>query len=497
MKRMTFRPSKGRSDEIRFQFTPQRRQDGNGYSEALQLAIINDETGREYDHLMVPVAVADNGAPVADGPSNALVFLPSNGVDRTDWRPDVLLYANEEMGRNVSLSIQPVSTEMKRRLGPLALDAQGIRKVFRSGIDDAQLIDAMTNSAYGAMSAVSIQGELLKKLSATGTNPIVSKGSQDSAELTGTESGSVAGVIAQTGQRLYRHLFYSSADTDLRKLIIELEAAAVTAPNDKPLRMLVITNRLSLPWQYLHPVGQEVDANKFWGMLFSLSVMRVNNNAREKAVAPRGGQVSKVVFARYGSSADPTVPLAEKQAAQLLLLPLAEADLLKVDTGADLMEKVSAQRKNIAGIITFLHATAGSEDTVPNLQFNEGDIVTSDSLEDLLNRVSPEEQDLRYLAGGPLVILNACETGPARNLPHVKLENAMFQLGAQGVVVTEVSVWISLGHEVGTRLIARLSKGEPVSDALTAVRRELYVQKRNPLGLLYVYYGNPAATLRR
>jgi hypothetical protein len=72
----------------------------------------------------------------------------------------------------------------------------------------------------------------------------------------------------------------------------------------------------------------------------------------------------------------------------------------------------------------------------------------------------------------------------------------MFQLGAQGVVVTEVSVWIRLGHEMATRLIKRLGKGEPIGDALTAIRRELYVEKNNPLGLLYVYYGEPAATLR-
>jgi hypothetical protein len=32
----------------------------------------------------------------------------------------------------------------------------------------------------------------------------------------------------------------------------------------------------------------------------------------------------------------------------------------------------------------------------------------------------------------------------------------MFQLGAQGVVVTEVSDWINLGHEVATQLIAQL-----------------------------------------
>ncbi|CKR99002.1 Uncharacterised protein [Mycobacterium tuberculosis] len=49
---------------------------------------------------------------------------------------------------------------------------------------------------------------------------------------------------------------------------------------------------------------------------------------------------------------------------------------------------------------------------------------------------------------------------------------------------------------MGMQLITRLGKGEPVSDALTAIRRELYAKKRNPLGLLYVYYGDPAATLR-
>jgi C4-dicarboxylate-binding protein DctP len=499
LKRMVFRSSRGGSDEISFQFTPQRRPDANGYAEKLQLSIINDATGREYDRLLVHVAVADSGAATtAVAPAKALVFSPSKGADPSDWRPDVLLYANEDMGRNVTISIEPVSPEMKELLGPIAFDAQGVRRVFRSGIDDAQLIDAMTNSAYGAMSAVSIQGELLKKLSASGTDAVVSKESQDSLQLSDAESSNVAGVIAQTGQRLYRHLFYNNADTDLRKLIERMEVAASgDNHSDKPLRMMVITNRLSLPWQYLHPVGPNIDARKFWGMQFSLSVLRINNNASQKARGPDMDKARKVVFARYGSSADHTVPLAEKQAAQLLLLPLAQTDLLEVDTGPDLLEKVRTQRKEIAGIVTFLHASAGSGDNPPQLQFNTGDTVTSDNFDDLLSKVDAAEQDMRYLAGAPLVILNACETGPSRNLPHVKLENAMFMLGAQGVVVTEVSVWVSLGHEVATRLITRLSQGDAVSDALTTIRRELQAQKKNPLGLLYVYYGDPAATLRR
>lgn len=498
MRRMTFRPDQGRSEKIRFQFTPKPGRDGVGYIAKLQLAIINDKTGREYDRLVVTVAIVGDGAAVAKNLSGALVFAPSKGSDLADWQPDVLLYANAEMDRNVTLAIQPVSAEMKKLLSPLALDAQGVRKVFRSGIDDPTLIEAMTNSAYGAMSAVSMQGEFLKRLSATGTDAFVSKASQDSLELSATESSNVAGVIAETGQRLYRHLFYRSADTDLRKIIHLLEAAAAGDEyRNRPLRMTVITNRLSLPWQYLHPVGPKVDAGRFWGMQFSLSVLRVSTNAREKAVAPGMEQARKFVFAHYGSSADPTVPLATRQVAQLLSLPLAQTDLLKVDTGADLLGQVSAQRKQIAGILTFLHASAGSADTVPHLQFNDGDLLTSDKLEDLKNKVAEDEQDLRYLAGAPLVILNACETGPSRNLPHVKLENAMFELGARGVVVTEVSVWISLGHEVATQLITRLINGEPVSDALTAIRRTLLQKKKNPLGLLYVYYGDPSATFRR
>ena len=494
LKRVTYRPGEGRSDKAKFQFTPLRRAGASDYTGKLYLSIINDKSGREYDRLVLPVAVVSEGMLTTTNSNQGTVLTPSTVVDSSEWRPDVVLYANAQADRNVTISIQPVSAAMRQLLGPLALDAQNSRRVFRTGIDDPELVDAMANSAFGAMSAVSLQGELLKKLSATGVEAAVSKNSQASLELSDTESRRVTDVIARSGQRLYRHLFSNSADTDLRKLIQQLEMAAAAAPKDKPLRMMIVTDRLTLPWQYIHPIGPDVKAEKFWGMQFSLSVLRVNNKAPKKAIANRTSDERKVLFAHYGRSADPTILLAQKQAAQLLKLPLAKDGLLKVDTGAGLLAKVSSQRKHIGGIVTFLHASAGSADTPPNLQFNVGDIVTSDTLEDLLNKVSAEEQDLRYLAEGPLVILNACETGPARNLPHVKLQNAMFQLGAQGVVVTEVSVWISLGHEVATQLIDRLGQGEPVSDALTAVRRQLYKQKKNPLGLLYVYYGDPAAT---
>jgi hypothetical protein len=92
-------------------------------------------------------------------------------------------------------------------------------------------------------------------------------------------------------------------------------------------------------------------------------------------------------------------------------------------------------------------------------------------------------------------VLNACETGPALRLTQVKLASSLFQLGVKGAIVTEVSVWPALGDAMAKRLIPHLVRGETAADALTAARRELLADKNNPLGLLYAYYGDPAARL--
>jgi hypothetical protein len=496
VKRITYAPSRGASDEAVFQFTPQKRVDGYPYIGQLQLGVVDASTGRDYDRLVVDVAITDSRL-VQDklaSPPATTVDAYSNEAS-SDWRPDVVLYATEEFGRSVSIQVEPISEEMKRRLN-LAVGPDGEPRKFRSGVDDVALVNAMTSTAYGAMSAVGLQGPaLLKVLSAAGVDASISKASRESLQLSESEQKKVTEILADAGQRLYRHLFADSPDADLRQLIVELESAAAEPGRTRPLRLRIYTTSISLPWQYIHPVGPNLDATKFWGLRFSLSVTRVNTGARARAAISSELPHPKVVFARYGKK-DETVDLANKQEIQLSSLPIANNSLLIVDSGADLLGILEAQRKEISALFAFLHAASATQDSEPFLAFNDGDIVTSDRLERLLNRLPMEEQGVRYLASAPLIILNACETGPSVNMPHVTLENAMFQLGARGVVVTEVSVWIPLGHEMATRLIKRLGNREPISDALTAVRKDLYADKNNPLGLLYSYYGDPAATFR-
>ncbi len=502
LKRVVYRPDVHKSDEVVFNFTPRRTAQGTPYTGTLLLLVSNDRTGQEQDRISVDVVIEPaETSPAGANLAPAMLATVNEPSPKADWEPDVVLYANEELERYVSFEIQPVSEEMKKLLGKLAFDKGGQRRRFRSGINDADMVDAMTRNAYGVMSAVSLQGEFLRRLSATGVDAVVSKASQQSLSLTDDESMAVTNTIAESGQRLYRNLFTQSADSDLRTMIQSLENAA-DLPRPKPLRLKVVTNRISLPWQYLHPIGPSIDAKKFWGMRFSISVSRASAGGSNRGKLKDDPAEYKVVFARYGSSADSSVPLALQQIKQLRQGSVQ--DLLVVDSGQKFLNSaLSKERKQISAVVAFLHASSGAgggtADLVgPQLEFNTGDLVTSEKLENLLNVLSEEEFDsgVPYLSRTPLVILNACETGPSTHLPHVKLQDALFQLGVQGVVVTEVSVWIPLGHEVGTRLIAKLGQGQSVSDALTEVRQELLREKKNPLGLLYVYYGDPAAKLR-
>jgi hypothetical protein len=504
LKRVTYAPSRGRSNEVQFKLTPKRDPERPTYIGSIELLIINDKTGVEHDRLAVQVSVRDDSASLGIGsafPAAPVAIIATAPRTTASWQPDVVLYVNQSGTSSVSIEVQPISDDVRRAIGQLSYDSGGSRRTFVSGISDPAIAQAMATSSYGAMTAVAEQGELMKQLSARGADATVSEDSQKSLTLKDGESLKVTNVLAQIGRRLYRHLFVDGgADEDLLAIIERLDAAAAAQPPGRPLRMKIVTNRISLPWQYLNPMGPVVDAQQFWGLRYSLSVVRGSTHTSSNMAADQPDGTGKVVFARYASSADDTWKLAADQIQQLKKIPV---DLLEVDSRDRLLNTLKTERRQISAIVTFLHASSGAKaglptslEAEPGLLFDSADIVTSYGLEDLRNVLTAEESRSLYLRRAPLVILNACETGPSMALPHVSLEDAMFQLGARGVVVTEVSVWVQLGHVVATKLIERLARGEAVSDALTAIRRELYTGDKNPLGLLYVYYGDPSATLR-
>jgi hypothetical protein len=489
---ITYRPKEGRSEWVQFEFTPEANHGGIG-KEQLHLLVVNRKTGRPLDRMNIPVTVKADGA--TDVPAETMGLLaasrapqpPAESVDI-----DVTIHAIAADGPRVTFSIEPQSPAMIKLLKPLAIDANGNRKRFRSGAVDSDLIDQTSTWSFGAMSAVSLQDKALTKLRATGADAIISDDSLESLILSSDEARRVSDTMAVAGQTLYRNFFHSGADKELAKIIALLEEAS--ADSQVPLRVQIMTDRLSMPWQYLHPVGKKVDPNKFWGMRFSLSVLRSNDGGENWRESNEPRKPPKILFARYGTSSDSSVPLAEGQISALKAA-LPSMDVLSVYAGNDLIEHLKSDRNAITGFVTFMHASSGSQGAAPLLEFGDSDKVEGADFFNLKNREESADQDFRYLSLGPIAVLNACETGPAMKLTQPKLATALFQLGVKGVIVTEVSVWQTLGDDMAKRLMKHLVNGKTAADALTEARRELLAEKNNPLGLLYVYYGDPAAKL--
>lgn len=89
----------------------------------------------------------------------------------------------------------------------------------------------------------------------------------------------------------------------------------------------------------------------------------------------------------------------------------------------------------------------------------------------------------------PIVILNMCES--AQVMPELSNSFVHFFLSrlAGAVLGTECPVPPQLAAHVGEAVMARLSQGRPVGEALLEVRQGLLLDHRNPLGLAYTLWG--------
>lgn len=93
-----------------------------------------------------------------------------------------------------------------------------------------------------------------------------------------------------------------------------------------------------------------------------------------------------------------------------------------------------------------------------------------------------------WITQRPVVFINGCETSKLSPGEVLNLASAFTYAGASGVVGTEISVQLTLATEVGHRIAARLTGGEPLGQALRQTRWEL-ANKGNLLGLAYTAYG--------
>jgi len=115
------------------------------------------------------------------------------------------------------------------------------------------------------------------------------------------------------------------------------------------------------------------------------------------------------------------------------------------------------------------------------LVLGEGDPLIPTYLDDALRSAWEEA------GAAPLVVLNGCHTANYTPATFLSFVHRFGELGAAGIVGTEIPIHECLGRAFGEFLIQGLLAGRPVGRMVYDFRRDL-LKRLNPLGLAYVAY---------
>lgn len=94
----------------------------------------------------------------------------------------------------------------------------------------------------------------------------------------------------------------------------------------------------------------------------------------------------------------------------------------------------------------------------------------------------------------PLVLLNGCDTVAVMPETVHGLLERMHELGASGVIGTEIQVYPSLAYPFAMEIIERLLCGQSIGEAFLSLRRD-FLRRLTPLGLAYTYHAAAALHL--
>ena len=104
----------------------------------------------------------------------------------------------------------------------------------------------------------------------------------------------------------------------------------------------------------------------------------------------------------------------------------------------------------------------------------------------------------RYeLKHNPFVVLNACLTSVINPLYTSSWAEKFWERGARGVLATDFQVPDWFAASFSEMLYQHLLSGLPIGESLLAIRRQLWTENRNLLGLAYALYSSPSIKIAR
>lgn len=503
-KSIWYHPDARTSSVAEFAITPSFRHTRNGTG---SVSFVIDRNGIELDHKLATVAVAwDNRVPQPPAPV-ACSYDPS--IPETIGSDLILTVTHGTQGINATF--RPIRPELRARLGDLVVRPDGTPKVFDLGAGSLDVLGQAMATTFVHLKALVEQNESRSVLSAVGTLPPSAQYMFDDASAREANR-----TLYDLGLLLYDLLFYRG-DVTIRSVLDELERSgdAAIKSTGRPLRILIYSNDVYLPWQLLHreeTAGNDSDPRQFWGNKFILGVIPITEQracGRLPAAMPRPS-AADILYLQYqrqggaGTTAEiDQVTELSRRFVSVLAGTLGATGIRTIGSSKDLKSTLGTHKSSVSLVWAYTHGHSGASveatrtgyTTVSDVRgqkidFSQLDFVSALDLNILTCCGSVERP---YFTRRPFVFLNGCETGTqgAWRTTGLSLPGTFLVRGARGVVVTEAPVWQLFGFNFAKRYLGEMAAGIEAGEAMYRTRRYFLDTGNNPFGLLYTYYGNP------
>jgi hypothetical protein len=419
--------------------------------------------------------------------------------------PSDLIIRLARTNEGLKISFAPTNPELARRLAanPILAD-DGSPNYFNTGARSPDVVTATAATTYSHLKAlVDQQPSIRQQLPTVGSiDPRAQYAFDPVSEREAVRT------LYELGINMYDTLFYSG-DRNLSGILDVIEHYGDEHNN---LRILIFADTTYLPWQLLHAKqrdGELPDPAQFWGNKYILGVVPTD---WERDCGKLPGAIAftedkAVLYAHYWETPDSAQPNGNnptgdnRDAVSRLGERFEEVMSKTLGNGvsvvrdkSDFKKRLKADHGDLIILWSFTHGHSGDTELAgQRLDFSQSEFISTYEI-----KTETIETLFRpFFYARPFVFLNGCETGTqgARGTTDLSLPGIFLMRGARAVVATEAPIWDLFGYNFGALFLETLRQGKDAGEALLATRREFLMNSKNPLGLLYSYYGNPAVRI--
>jgi hypothetical protein len=492
-RRIAWHAAAFRSDDAVFSFVA--RPDARATpQEPLALHLYVTGLGESFRHLVLPVTLVDQPAPAVPrlnlAQATGSAATPA-AISETPSEDVLLRITGPEGGFSLVTNFSPAFLAAANAADRAVLAAAAQAPApYKLGFADRQAMEGLANRIYTRLRALTF-GDVADR-----DAPVIA---HNSPFLNADDFGKAVGSLCDLGNELYSLVF---RDPDADAAVAPLLAAVERTGAAGRFTLHVQSRGLYLPWQLLHPNCREATPQlAFWGLRWEVSAQPLEQQRPSGALDPRPAQsTSPMLYGRYGDDSD-----TGRDAQQVMAGAQTLNDVIRrvmgnaqvARTRNAFLRNIEEQRADYRLIWTYTHADGGLTDQAgQRLIFGTNNEVVPGDLDRLWRSVVSAGGDGLVMPLRPLVVLLGCETGvsPGSPFSNRSLAGQFLKLGASGVLVTESRVWAEATVEFGTKLAELLQAGGKVPATLRAMRAD-WMQRGNPYGLVFTFYGHPLASL--